>query len=305
MNDPGLLKDAHTSLGTTLLQAGKLNAAREHLEKSLTLRDAQRPLEGITRFGPDSNVLCLTGLSDLLFTLGYPDQALRRAYEAMELVKLESDPFSFAMAQVFAANLHCQRREPEKAEQLCRAAIESCVERGFPFWLAFANRCLGWAMVQRGRLEEGTAMMNALLHETSGAEADQNLFFLLPNLAEAYGRLGRFDQAFSSLDDWLAVRRKQSIAAMDKGYHRIRGELLLRAGSVDEAEKSLRKAIELSVGEGAQMEQLRATAGLARILRVTDRRDEARAMLSHVYKWFSEGFDTADLKDAKALLDGL
>jgi tetratricopeptide (TPR) repeat protein len=304
-NDPGLLKHAHRALGSTLQQVGELAAAREHLEKALALRDVPRALKELMRFGPDSNVLCLTGLSDLLFTLGYPDQALRRAYEAIEIVKPESDPFSFAMAQVFAASLHCLRREPESAEQLCRAAIESCIEHGFPFWLAFANRCLGWALIQHGRLEEGAAMMNALLHETSGAEADQNLFFLLPALAETYGRLGRFDQAFSSLEDWLAVRRKQSIAAMDKGYHRIRGDLLLRAGSLDEAEKSFRKAIELSVGEGAKTEQLRSTASLARMLRDTNRRDEARAMLADIYSWFTEGFDTADLKDSKAILDSL
>jgi tetratricopeptide (TPR) repeat protein len=148
-------------------------------------------------------------------------------------------------------------------------------------------------------------MMNALLHETSGAEADQNRFFLLPTLAEAYGRLGRFDQAFSSLEDWLVVRRKQSIVAMDKGYHRIRGELLLRGGSVDEAEKSFRKAIELSSSEGAKMEQLRSTISLARMLRDTNCRDESRTMLADVYNWFTEGFDTADLKDAKEILDSL
>ena len=147
--------------------------------------------------------------------------------------------------------------------------------------------------------------MSALLHETRGAEADQNPFFVLPTLAEAYGRVGNFKSAFASLEDWQAVRRKQSNAAMDASHCRIRGQLQLRAGSVDEAEKNLRKAIEVSAGEGAKMEQLRATTILARMLRDTNRADEARAMLADIYSWFTEGFDTADLKDAKALLDSL
>ena len=305
-NDPGLLKYAHQSMGATLQQAGELRTAREHLEKALALRDAPWALEDFMRFGPDPNVLCLTGLSDLLFTLGYPDQALSRGYEAMEIVKPESDPFSFAMAQIFAASLHCLRREPDKAERLCRTAIESCIEHGFPFWLAFANRCLAWATIQQeGRLEEGIATMSALLQETRGAEADQNPFFVLPTLAEAHSRVGNLDRAFASLEDWQAVRRKQSISSLDAAYCRVRGQLQLRAGSVDEAEKNLRKAIDLSAAEGAKMEQLRATTILARMLRDTNRNDEARAMLADIYSWFTEGFDTADLKDAKSLLDSL
>jgi ATP/maltotriose-dependent transcriptional regulator MalT len=92
---------------------------------------------------------------------------------------------------------------------------------------------------------------------------------------------------------------------MDKFYLRLRGELLLKSGSAKEAEESLRKALDLSASQGAKMEQLRSTKSLARLLAGQGKRDEARAMLADIYNWFTEGFDTADLKDAKALLGEL
>jgi tetratricopeptide (TPR) repeat protein len=304
LNDDGLLKDAHRTLGASLQQAGELSSARAHLEKALALRAAPRFMEGLVRFGPESNVLCLTSLSDVLFTLGYPDQSLRKSYEAMGIVKRESDPFSFAMAMLFVVQAHCARREAEKGEELCRSLIKLCNEHGYPFWLAVANRCLSWATLLQGRLKTAIAMMNEQLGETS-PNADMAQYNLLPTLAEAYGRVGEFDRAFTALEQWLTIRRKYPIAAADKIYCRLRGELLLRAGSLDEAEKSLRSAIELSGGQGAKMEQLRSTAPLARLLAKQGRRDEARVMLAEIYAWFTEGFDTADLKEAKALLDEL
>ena len=305
LNDPALLKFAHYAWGASLQQAGELSGARDHLERALALRDVPTFVEGLVRYGPDSNVLCLTSLSEVLLTLGYPDQSLRRSYEAMGVVRRESDPFSFAMAVMFAVQAHCVRREAEKGEELCRSLIELCNDHGFPFWLTVANRCLSWATVLQGRLEEGIAMINAQLQETGGVDAEQDLYFQLLNLAEAYGGIGEFDRAFAALEQWLVVRRRHSLAGMDKSYYRIRGQLLLKTGSVDEAEKSLRSAVQLSAGQGAKLEQLRSTTALARLLRDTNRRDEARAMLAEIYNWFTEGFDTADLKDAKALLDQL
>ena len=303
-NDDGLLKDAHRTLGASLQQAGEFSSARAHLERALALRAAPRFMEGLVRFGPESNVLCLDSLSDVLFTLGYPDQSLRKSYEAMRIVKRESDPFSFAMAMLSVVQAHCARREAEKGEELCRSVIKLCNEHGYPFWLAVANRCLSWATLLQGRLKRAISMMNEQLGET-GPNAEMAQYNLLPILADAYGRVGEFDRAFTVLEQWLTIRSKYPIAAADKIYCRLRGELLLRTGSLDEAEKSLRSAIELSAGQGAKMEQLRSTAALARLLAKQGRRDEARVILAEIYNWFTEGFDTADLKDAKALLDEL
>jgi class 3 adenylate cyclase len=305
LNDRGAIRQAHYALGASVQQTGELNNARDHLERVLALKDVPEPVAGFLRFGPDLDVMCLTALSDVLFTLGYPDQSLRKSYEAKEVVKRESDPFSFAMASMAVIQAHCARREARKGEELCRDLVELSNRHGFPFWLAVANRCLSWAAVLQGRLEEGIALINRQLDQIGGADDMLTQYNLLPTLAEAYGRLGKFDLAFAALEQWDGVRREYSVASMDKIYHRMRGEVLFRAGSLDAAEKSLRAAVQLSLAEGAKMEQLRSTIALARLLRETDRGAEARAILAEVYRWFTEGFDTADLKDAKALLDEL
>jgi class 3 adenylate cyclase/tetratricopeptide (TPR) repeat protein len=305
LKDPGLLKAAHYAWGASLQQAGDLSGSRDHLEQALALKNAPTFIEGLVRFGPDVNVMCLTALSDVLFGLGYPDQALSRSYEAMGVVKKESDPFSFAMAMLSVVQAHCGRREAGKAEELCLKAIELCTSQGYPFWLAVANRCMCWVTALQGRLKEGIAMMNQLLHDTAGADVEQELFNLLPFMAEAWGVLGEIDRAFTALEQWQGLRRRYSFTGLDLSILRIRGELLLRSGSFDEAEKSLRSAIELNVGQRAKMEQLRSTTALARLLSKQGYRDEARVTLAEIYNWFTEGFDTADLKDAKALLDEL
>ena len=305
LNDSVQLKTAHYVTGATLVQAGDLNAARDYLERSLAFENMSASIEAVGRLGPDPNVLCLTSLSDVLFALGYPDQSLRRAYEAMDAVTRESDPFSYAMAWVAVIQAHCARREGAKGAELCDGLIALCTDHGFPFWLAIANRCLGWTVMLRGRLREGVAMLNEQLDHVHGIDADMSRFNVLPFVAEAYGSLGEFELGLAALNQWLEVRNRYSATAIDKLYCRVRGELLLKAGSTDEAEQSLRQSIQLSAGQSAKMEQLRATMPLARILDGKGKRAEARAMLAEIYNWFTEGFDTADLKDAKALLDEL
>ena len=302
---PRMLKIAHYALGSSLFQAGDLSAGRDHLEKSLAFENVRASIEGIGRFGPDPNVLCLTSLSDLLFNLGYPDQSLQRSYEATKVVSKESDPFSYAMAMVTVVQAHCARREGAIAAELCDDVIALCTEHGFPFWLAIANRCLAWTVLLQGRAREGLAMMNEQMDQGGGVEAEMSRLNLLPFVAATYGNLGEFDRGFAALNQWLEVRNKYSTRGIDTLYCRIRGELQLRAGSVDEAQESLRQCIQLSTSQSAKMEQLRATTSLAQLLAREGKRDEARAMLAEIYNWFTEGLDIADLKDAKALLDRL
>lgn len=299
-----VMKAAHYNLGATLQQTGSVIAARQHLEKALSASDASPVAQEAPRFGPDSTVLCLTSLSDALFTLGYPDQSLDRANEAMACVNREADPFSYAMALLFVVQAHCARREVDKGKSLCLDLIRLCTEHGFPFWLAIAIRCLAWATALQGRFAECVTMMNQQIRETPATD-QLDIFNLLPMLAEAYGNLGEFDRGNAALDRWLEVRRSCSVSGMDKFYYRVRGELLLKAGSLEAAEENLRKAIQQCSSQSAKLEQLRSTKSLARLLDQQGRRDEARAMLAEIYGWFTEGFDVADLKEAKAQLDQL
>jgi predicted ATPase len=206
---------------------------------------------------------------------------------------------------VGAAQAHCMRREAVKGEELCRSLITLCSERGYPFWLTIGKRMLAWTMVLQGRFEEGIALSRENLSESSASDAPAARYNVLPTLAQAYTAVGDLKSGFASLDEWLAQRGTGGPAGNDPSYHRLRGELLLKTGSGGEAEQSLRQAIDLCLKRGARLEQLRATTVLARLLDKQERRDEARAILAQIYGWFSEGFDLADLKEAKALLDEL
>lgn len=304
-NDPSLLKYAHYTSGASFQMAGKLIEARNELEKALEVLNAPDPFQLHTYLGPDASVLCLTSLSDVLFSLGFPDQSLRRSHEALGAVKRENDPFSYAMAMASVVQAHCARREPDKGLEMSRLLIEICDKHGFPFWRAVAQRCLCWATTQLGRWKESIEMMNEQLKGSGDDDLYLNRFNILPLLAETYGRLGESETAFKCLEQWLEARNKLSITSGDKIYYHIRGELQLSSGSIVDAERSLREAIELSASDHAKVEQLRATTSLARLLRDIGRPKEARTILAEIYNWFTEGLDTPDLRIAKELLDGL
>jgi class 3 adenylate cyclase/tetratricopeptide (TPR) repeat protein len=305
-NQPALLQYAHYALGASLQQAGKLAEARDHLEQAVALGSTQEVALKRLLLGPEPAVLCLTTLSDVLFGLGYLDQGLRRSHEAMSVVTRERDPFSYAMAMLFLAQAYCVCGEAKKGEEVCRDLIDLCDRHGFPFWMAAANRVLCMTIALQARWEETKATINKILSNPAGIDdSEPNQYGLLPLLAAANAQLGELDAAFEILARWQAMRQKHPLTPLDQQYYRVHAELMLKIGSVTEAEASFRRAIDLSRAQGARPEQLRATTGLARLLRDTDRRDEARTVLAEIYDWFTEGFDTPDLMTAKALLEEL
>ncbi len=210
------------------------------------------------------------------------------------------------MAMVFAAQIHCSRGEAAKGEELARAVLAICEERGYPFWQSVGKRVLGWALMLQGQVREGNRVGG-----TGDAAIDwapsprwSNIRVLL-SIADGYELIGETQHALALLEQWRAVRDKLELGMLDSFYYRVRGRLFLRSGADDEAEKAFRKAIEAAVVRNAKSEELRSTMLLARVLMKHGRRDEARAMLAEIYNWFTEGFDTSRLKDAKALLDEL
>jgi class 3 adenylate cyclase/tetratricopeptide (TPR) repeat protein len=306
LSDATALRHAFYSSGASLALNGELVAARERLEKGLELKDPPGPVPGNVVLGLDPKVLCLTSLSEVLFNLGYPDQSLRRSYEALSAVKRDADPFSYAMAMMFVIQAHCSRGEVEKGEEWSRELKRLSDVHGFPFWLASANRSLIWTMFLRGRFEEAIAAIKQIVDSgETDRNAEVNLYNLLPNMAQAYANMGRLEEGFATLERWLKLYSNRLSPALDKTVWRIRGELLSKAGSMVEAEQNLRRAIELSSSQNAKIEQLRSTTALARLLMTQGRRSEGRSLLSEVYGWFSEGLDTTDLREAKALLDEL
>jgi len=235
--------------------------------------------------------------------LGRPDEALKVGYEALRRARELKHSLSLALALHLASLLHYERREPEAARELAEAEIAIADEHGFCEFSLAGRAIKAWAMSELGQTQQGIAEL-----ETLAASGRRLLHISLSIiLAHAYLPAGRAEQALLVIVAELA-RIEHSGAYMEAAeLRRLKGEAILIRDSTAsaQAEGCFRKAIKIAHGQSAKWWELRATVSLARLLRDAGRRDEARAMLAGIYNWFTEGFDTADLKDAKALLDDL
>ena len=174
-------------------------------------------------------------------------------------------------------------------------------------WSAIGTVQLGWAMTAHGQTEAGIAQIQEGLAAVRVTGADVERPYWLSLLVEACMEGGRLEEALRALTEALAAADKYENRSNEPETHRLKGEVLLRqnASNAAEARNCFERAIEIARRQSAKSWELRATMSLARLLRDTGRRDEARVLLAEIYNWFTEGFDTADLKDAKALLDEL
>jgi predicted ATPase len=287
---------------------GEFLPARKHLEKAITLYDPERHRPLAFRYGAtDAGVSSLLSAALTLWHLGYPDQALKRGHEALALARKLSHAFSLVIAGLSLGFLYQYRREARAAEDSAEGMITLSTERGFTLWLALATGLRGWAMAEQGRHEEGIAQIQEGLAAFRATGAELRRPYLLSFLIEACRKTGRFDHGLSALKEALAVADKQENRSFEAEIHRLKGELLLKQNDSNAAEalSCFQRAIEIARRQSGKSLELRATTSLARLLAKQGRRDEASTMLAQIYNWFTEGFDTADLKEAKALLEEL
>jgi len=193
--------------------------------------------------------------------------------------------------------------DAETAREHAEITLRIAVEHGFPSWIAWATELRGWALAASGQAEQG---IEEIRRVPGGSDlgADLLLYALLLSANECTEQL---EEALRQSDESLIRVEKTDHRLSEAELHRVRGELLLRRheANVVQAEESFRKAIDIARSQSAKSWELRATMSLARLLDKQGRRGEARKMLAEIYSWFTEGFDTRDLKDAKALLDEL
>ena len=298
LGDPVFLLEAHHSLWTTLYGSGDLETAEFHLQEGLTQYDPERHRADASVYGGhDTRVCCLNFAALTAWARGYPDRALRYSQEAVRLAGQLSDPTSAMIALYHAAVVHHQRREHRETVAKAEAAVDTSRAHG----LRTARSAL---LARLGREEAPDETELARLHQTARPPWWQwNDSFGFCLLAEAYARAG--------MHRGLAVMAEIPEQALETVYaaeiHRWRGELLLSQGDAhaSEAETCFRSAVELAQRGGHHSFALRAATSLSRLLAHHGDPEEARRILGNVYGWFSEGFDTADLRDAKALLDAL
>jgi adenylate cyclase len=310
-------------MGQTLYWLGELTQARTHLEHGITLYDPQQHRASAFLYGQDPGVGLRNFASLILWSLGYPEQAVGRLNEAVALAHEVSHPFSLAFALAFATWLHHYRREGPATQARAERAMALCREQGFAFFLAQQTALWGWALAEQGHVEEGMAQMRqgiAAYKEVFGRQAtggEGERPYLLALLADAYGKVGQTQEGLRVLDE--ALRAAQKCVVWDGELYRIKGELLwtqtamrhsgrstaAAAPMVAEVETCFRQALDITRRQQAKSLELRAATSLARLWQQQGKRREAHELLASVYGWFTEGFDTADLQEAKALLEEL
>jgi predicted ATPase len=284
---------------------GEFLSAREHLEVAITRSYPERHRPLVFLYGGfDIGVRCLSYSAWTLWQLGYSDQALRRSNEAFALAQALSHPFSLSFAGLFVLVLRQYLREGRAAQETAEGVIALSAEHGLIDQLVFATTLRGWAMAEQGRSEDGIAQLQEGLAASRATGAELLVPYYLCLLAEACMDTSRFDNGLSALAEALAAANEHENRFYEAEMHRLKGELLLRQNDSNgaEAHSCFERAIETARKQSAKSLELRATMSLARLLRDTGRREEARMMLAGIYHWFTEGFDTADLKDAKTLL---
>jgi predicted ATPase len=216
-----------------------------------------------------------------------------------------SHAHSLAFALTWAAVLHNLRREFALAHRRAEAAIELASEHRMPQLLAFANMCGGFVLVGLGQQMEGMAQLRASLAAwgVMGARLFETQW--LGFIAEAHVQARQFDDALTALDQAGQIAAESGECHYQAELHRLRGVVLTETGDADEGAAWLQRAIDTARSQQARSLELRAATSLARLWAGQSERQKAQDLLAPVYDWFTEGFDTADLRDAKALLDGL
>ena len=242
-----------------------------------------------------------------LWLLGYPEQALARLHEALALAHELAHPFSLAFARCWAAFVSQLRRDVPAVHEHAEAAVALSTAQGFPLWAAMGTSLRGWALAMQGQGEEGMAQVRQGIAAWRATGAALFVPYLCTLLADVAAHLGHPADGLQALAEAHTLVEQHEERWWEAEVHRLRGVLLLRQTRTPQAEAEawLQRALDVARRQEAKSLELRAAMSLSRLWQQQGKRAEARALLAPIYGWFTEGFDTADLQEAKALLDAL
>jgi class 3 adenylate cyclase/predicted ATPase len=304
-NDSGGLVLGHLSSGRTLFFAGRFASSRSHLEEGHALYDPISHRSLVQQAGVHPHVISQAVLGNVLFSLGFSDQALARASGAIAEAQRLAHPPSLAVSLAIGARVLSLVGDNAVLSEWVDQLVALATEQGFPHWGAQGTIYLGWAKVKNSDVTEGMSLLRSgsTAYRTTGAQG--NMPYQIALLAAACEIEGQIDEALTLLDDAFQIVEKTGERWFAAELNRHKGQLQLRQGHTEAAEELYRKALSIAREQEAKLWELRAVASLARLQRDQGVRAEARDLLAPVYAWFTEGFDTPDLKAAKALLDEL
>jgi class 3 adenylate cyclase/predicted ATPase len=304
---PTHLLEAHDALGSTFFYLGDYPTAWTHLEQGIVCTDPTAERAQALRHGVALGVRCLAIAANVLWCLGYPAQAMRRSQEALALAQALAHPYSLALAQFWAVYLHCRRREALAAQAQADALLPLATAQGFALWVEVGTCWRGWALAMQGESEAGLAQLYQGLAAVLATGWTLGRPSCLVLLAEAAGHAGQVTEGLRLLAEAL-----RAFEASERGdglveAYRLKGLLLLRQAAPDaaQAEACFQQALTIAHRQQAKSWELRAAMSLSRLWQQQGKRKEAHDLLAPVYHWFTEGFDTVDVQEAKALLDEL
>ncbi len=329
MQDPEFVLEAHRALGNTLILLGEFTSARAHHEQALAHYNLEWHRSPAFVYGDDAGVACHSLTALVLWYLGYPQEAVKSGQKALTLARELAQPSNLAFALCLSATLYQYRQEVPLTKRQADMALALATEQGFPYWAAQAAIMRGWAMAEQGQAEEGISQLCQGLDAWRATRAEQAVSYFLALLGEAYGKAGQTEEGLTIVAEALAFVNTTGEHMHEAELHRLKGQLTLQSQSSPrpvktsqgkseitspqhlapstqaEAEACFLKAIDIARQQSAKSLELRAATSLARLWQQQSKKTEARQMLAEIYNWFTEGFDTADLQEAKALLDEL
>jgi class 3 adenylate cyclase/predicted ATPase len=306
------LVDAHRMLGNICVHLGEFQTARVQLEQGVAIAAAQLPQHSILLDAggtQDPRTSCLTWLALDLWALGYPDQARQRGEEGVALAQQLAHPFNLTVVfnQWLRLQHLCRTLHLPLAVERAETSRRLATEHSFIQQMANETYRQGLLLAQQGQLKEGIAQMRQgwAAYRATGANVRQPMY--LAPLAEAYGQAGQVDEGLQVLAEALVYVEQAGEGWWEAELHRLKGELLLIQSSDNyvTAESCFFQALDLARQQQAKSWELRAATNLARLWKQWGKHTEAHELLAPIYNWFTEGFDTADLQEAKALLEKL
>ena len=302
-DDPALVVGGCHALGQTTFMLGDLSDAREILDRGVGVFDAE--VHRLPNWpGGQPGEQCYLYSAFCSWMLGFPDKAMRYAEEALELANALSNPVNLVNTLAFVATLHVLREDLDLGLQRAEATIKLGSELSNPTFLGQGIVLDGWLQVAQDPKDDGISEINRglVMFRSTGAKAW--LPYLLGLAAESYGRVRRFDDGHAAITEAIDEAESTHLGSWLADLYRIKGDLLCdsRPDDVTQAEDAYTRALEIARGQRAKSWELRAAMQLARAWQRRGRQRQARELLAPVFDWFTEGFDSADLRDAKALL---
>jgi DNA-binding SARP family transcriptional activator/predicted ATPase len=305
--DPLLVALGHWHLGVILFCLGEYTTALGHLERVIAFYNPERHHRSLIVLSvSDAGLSALAYAACCLWCLGYPDQALKRSQEALALARELDHAFSLADVLDYGGCLfNAMRRDAQALKDNAEELMRLSNEKSFAGWLGTGTCFRGEGLAMLGQIQEGIAQMREGMAARQSISVRCYLPGTLRSLAEAQAKAGHPEEGLATLAEALALVEETDERHWEAELYRLRAELLLMQGDDAGAEASLQKAVEVARRQQAKSWELRATVSLCRLWQRQGRMDEARQMLAEIYGWFTEGFDTPDLQEAKALLEEL